>query len=379
MSTELTGSTFKEKWSFSCKNSSKSIFSFFYAGNEIFESEGSELGVIKETSGLVKAIRPHFSEKTAACSVDSETLLPFGSEPRIKRKCEQSANHFRVTTDISIPAKIAVDSISVDSLKIKGDWTQIDIYSRKSINCPEISKETLSSDHISSKGLILGNIPMAIVLRNADGLEIEIGAGYDLWRWDNSARFKATASFTLKKQKNFILFERKPFLWKEDHEISKYNFRFTWYFAWGFAESEKSSTKRKSEMLEINNNKLIPVNNSCSSLANVALPSEKLQCFASRQTQNLLKDFIRSTLSNNLKDREKNLTLRSIHPQICSNPSHMERAKEEGFLHWDYFYIMAFHEWANRFLSDSGKKFHIAVTPDSILSALPSARGLEIL
>ncbi|HBM15224.1 MAG TPA: hypothetical protein DD381_02595 [Lentisphaeria bacterium] len=393
MTTELKGTTCKKKWFLNYKKSSKNIFSFSYADQEIFESEGVELGIIRENSGLTKAVRPHFSVKTAGCSVDSEILIPFGSEPRIKRKCENIANHFRITTDISVPSKIAVDSISVDPLKIKGDWTEIDIYTLNHQTSTKINKETFPVENLTSKGLSFKLIPIAVVFRNNDGLELEIGAGYDLWRWNNSQKFDAESIFVIKKLKDSILFERKPFVWKSDHEISKYNFRFTWYFSWVKFENKtlesKQSPKRKVEILDLINNKLAPVNTKFSSLANVALSenfpeaacssSEPFPCFASRQTENLLKNYIRSTLSNNLKNREKNLTLRKIQPQICFKGSHLERAKSAHFAHWDYFYIMAFFEWANRFLSEADKNFHIAIDENSIMANLPSAYGLANL
>lgn len=392
MATELKGSTCKEKWLFEYKSSSKSIFAFSFAGREIFESEGTELGILKETQGICKAIRPHFSEKTNYCSVDSETVLPFGSEPRIRRKCEQAGNHFRITTDVSVFSKIAMKSLSVDSLKIKGDWKEIDIYIQKSFGSQEICKESLAIDKLSGKGISFSIVPIAVVFKDEAGIELEIGVGYDIWRWNNAERFNAKSAFSIRKQNDYIIFERKALIWESEYEASKFNFRYTWYFSWIKSDSKtadkKGSARRKTETLQIKNNKLIPENNEYTSLANISIGQSSwpetasvsglnVPCFASRQTENLFKDFIRSTLFNNIKDREKNLTLKDVEPHICFKASHLERASQSVFIHWDYFYIMAFWEWANKYLSGAEKNFHIAVKSDSIFAELPSAKGLE--
>lgn len=388
MATQLNGVTNKEKWFFEYKSTNKNVFSFSFAGRDIFESEGVELGFLKETQGITKSVRPHYSEKTKWSSVDSETVLPFGSEPRISRNCEQSSNHFRVTTDVSVLSKIALDSVSVDSLKIKGEWKEIDTYCQKSLESQEIVKETISVVDLSSKGIIFDYAPLAVVFRDENGIEVEVGTGYDLWRWNNSDRFTAKRLFSIKKEKGYFLLNRKPLVWKNEYEISKFSFRYTWYFSWRKSdiEDKESSSRRKAETLEIVNNKLVPANESFTSVANVSLlaiwpesacaSNKTAPCFASRQTENLLKRFVRSTLTNNIKDREKKLTLRDVDPQICFKASHLERAKLQSFTHWDYFYVMAFWEWANRYLSNSGRNFCITLKNDSILAKLPSASGL---
>ena len=390
MATEVNGSTNKEKWVFKYKTTSKNVLSFEFAGQDIFESEGVGLGILKETQGIAKAERNHYSEKTQWSSVDSETILPFGSEPKITRRCEQAANRFRITTDVSVFSKIALESVSIDSLKIKGEWKEIDIYYQKSLESQEIVKKTMLAESLNTKAIIFDYAPLVIVFRNERGIELEIGTGYDLWRWNNSGRFNAKNLFTIEKHKAHILLERKPLIWENEYEISKFNFRYTWYFSWRkpalAGKDKKSLPRKKAETLEIINNKLIPSNNSFSSLANVSLlanwpdsacVSDRTEpCFASRQTEKLLKDFVRSKLANNIKDREKKLTLRDINPQICFKANHLERPKQQIFTHWDYFYIMAFWEWANKYLADFEKTFCVTLKKDSVLAELPSAFGL---
>lgn len=391
MTTQLNGITNKEKWIFEYKHTAKNIFSFSFANKNIFESEGVELGFLKEAQGITKSVRPHYSEKTKWSSVDSKTILPFGSEPEIRRNCEQAGNHFRVTTDVSVFSKIALESICVDSLKIKGDWKEIDTYCQKDyLDSQEVVKATIVIENLSNKEIIFSYAPLAIVFRDESGIEIEIGTGYDLWRWNNSDRFHAQRLFSIKKEKGYILLERKPLIWNDEYEISKFNFRYTWYFAWRKFNPEekekKCSSRRKIETLKIINNRLVPANESFASMANVSLvadwpesscSSNKVDpCFASRQTENFLKHFVRSTLTNNIKDREKKLTLRDVDPKICFKASHLERAKQEKFTHWDYFYIIAFWEWANKYLATSGRNFCITLKDDSILAELPSASGL---
>ena len=69
---------------------------FSYDGKSLLESHGVELGKLKEANGIEKICRSHYSDKTGWNWVETETFHPFGSEPVIKRKWEQAANHMKV-------------------------------------------------------------------------------------------------------------------------------------------------------------------------------------------------------------------------------------------------------------------------------------------
>ena len=378
---------------------------FSCAGKTILESDGIELGMLKESNGIEKICRSHFSNKTGWSWVETKTHHPFGPEPVVKRKWEQAANHIKVVSDIIIRATTPMDHISIDSLKLPGEWNKVLIFSQLTPDSTEISIEEFDLTNFSGRQKKFDHIPLVLLFVAEDGTELEIGAGYDLWRWHEIiSRFEGKTEFALKGTDEGLVFDRKIFFSNEEYEMPRNNFRFSWYFAWGNVNDNKPSDSFNSyTLLAPSDKKLIlkeefnvlpgaesenkPVDttaNHAYCLDNSTWPSTAVvendkniyPCFCSRQTGNYLKSWLRS-ISNKIRDQKKDVYLCGIDVHVCSNASHMIRGKRKTLVHWDYIYLLGYWDWANKHLSETDTAFHILFRQDSLFANLPSVKGLS--
>lgn len=387
MNKNIAGFTNILKWEANFGQCLDNVMSFNYAGRRLFDCDGVEIGLLKEFHGIQKYLRVHTADKTSWYSVNSKVIQPFGSEPVIERRIEQSGNFMRVTTDVLIKSAMSLESLKIDTLNILGEWENITVYYQSSRESFDILAKEINFKSIDNKGILFETVPIAIVFTDKNDIQLEIGTGYDLWRWNNATRFCAKNRFIIKKEKDYIVFERIPILWKNEHEIQKFNFRFSWYFAWSKKSLAKKKTQKKPGILLLQDNKLTgyqfgicdykldfsnwPVTTKCSNSNN--------PCFTSRQTENLLKNFLRKTLPK-MSERDKFICLHEVSPHICSNSRHMERKNIlETFIHWDYWNMMAFWGWANNFFANDNKKFAFIPNNQSLLSCLPSFKGMSKL
>jgi hypothetical protein len=360
---------------------------FSLNGSALLKSEGIELGILKEANGVEKICRSHFSDKTGWSWVETETFHPFGSEPVIKRKWEQAGNHIRVVSDIIIRGSIPVDHVSIDSLKLPGKWKKGLIFSQLNPDSTEISIEEIDLSDFLGKEKKFTYMPLVMVLTAEDGTELEIGAGYDLWRWHEAgSRFGGEEEYLLKGTGDGLFFDRKISFHDDEFELGRDNFRFSWYFAWA-CESIVSVKYDLFNKLTPSGRKLISDNRveehvycldgpAWPLIASAEGNPEKHPCFCSRQTGNYLKSWLRS-LYHKIKDDEIDVYLCGIDTHICSNASHMVRGKRINLMHWDYIYLLSFWEWANKYMGSTDNCLYIIFKKNSPFADLPSVKGLS--
>jgi len=394
----------KEAWIAEFNTLGAGDMQFLYNGKTVLKSEGIELGLLKEIHGIEKICRSHLSHKTGWSWVETETSHPFGSEPLIKRKWEQAANHIKVVSDIIIRAVTPMDHISIDSLKIPGKWNKVLIYSQLDTESTDIRIEEFDLSDFLGKEKKFNFTPLVLLFVAEDGTQLEIGAGFDLWRWHEAeSRLNGKIEFALKGTDEGIVFDRNVFFSEEEYEVGRDNFRFSWYFAWGNVNDKASSIANNScsclvpsgkklvsekinktlatskEETELYNevNHAYYLDNSKWPISAVVEGNENMfPCFCSRQTGNLLKSWLRS-MYNQMKDQGSDIYLSEVDVHICSNSSHMIRGNRKKLIHWDYIYLLAFWEWANKYISESDAHFYITFSKDSSYLDLPSFKGLS--
>lgn len=362
--------------------------SFSVEEKTLLQTDGIELGVLREIHGFEKISRSHYSDKTGWSWVETETVHPFGSEPMIKRKWVQAGNHIRVTSDIVIRGPIPTKHISIDSLKILGNWSKVIIYSQFGPCSPEVKIEEIDVSDFLGKEKQFDFIPLVLVFVTEDGLELEVGSGYDLWRWhDFAGRFNGKSKFLLQGVDDGLIFERKVLLFDEESEMGRNNFRFNWYFAWGKSNETKSLNKPAFNTLSVKEKKLFSDkktteniylldNSNWSEAVLVEGVSGCYPCYSSRQLINYLKQWFRS-VSSKIQDETQGIVLCDVDPHICSNLVHLNGAKTNP-IHWDYSYILGFWEWANKCLGKRESKFYIIPDEKSLFANLPSFRGMGL-
>ncbi|HJO95636.1 MAG TPA: hypothetical protein QF753_19735 [Victivallales bacterium] len=378
----------KDHWEAEFDIAGTGDMAFSYNNRTLLKSRGTELGMLKELNGISEYTRTHTSEKTDWQWVDSKTIHPFGSEPVIKRKWEQASNHIKVVTDITLHSETPMKYMKIDTLEVPGKWSKILIIGQNSIDDLNISVKELDVASLEKNEYKFDCIPLVVLFKAEDGTMLEVGTGYDLWRWSHADRYEAECNYSLIFKSDGILFNRQPFVWNNDHAFPRINLRFTWYFAWG-CESENSTADVAKNILEIRNKKMTvnkitdtnsyKIDNSLwpkTAIAENNNSSIVTPCFSSRQTGNLLKKWLRS-LFPKVESTGENIILNNIDPGLCLNSSHMERGNNKNTLHCDYLYIMSLWEWANKYLGEFESNFLISIREDSLFKNLPSAKGLE--
>ena len=329
---------------------------------------GIKAGALDETMAMpLKAVRHDFMEEDGY-RVETAAVIPFGEEPAVRRKLEYFGNGIvKITTDMRMKSAMSGKEFVVDRLCLTGDFAEFAVIPLKE----DTQFTSLNWQPISTDDSTLVDKPEVcgiILMRTAEGFTIEIGTGFDLWRWNVSEKIPG-AHAGMKIMKTSAGIEIFRFVMQSDteFEIPKRDWRFNWYLAW-------SETNEKPE----ENNE--PVDFSFADLAvdnsGKVRNSQKvidMPCLHSKQVRNLLRKWLRSRLGS---DAGTLLRASGFLPHICDNPSHLERPKQGPLLHWDLQDIIDFWFWANRQLRKNDCSIALSADKDSIFNELPSFRAM---
>jgi hypothetical protein len=380
----MTNDSKKTGWSVQYDNAPGEL-TFNYNGDECLKSSGVELGILLEQYGFEEKNRLHQSDKNNTCWIETETKHPFGAEPVIRHKYEQASNHIRVTTDIQISHQVPMENMVIDNLLMPGEWKKIEILQFESKDSVKIIKKEYDVESFSE--LKFESIPLIILFTKSDDRQLEIGCGYDLWRWNIASRFDTEPEFTLTKEQDGIRFIRKVATWNEKYTMEKNNFRFSWYFAWGNSSDNCTAVEcQQPNKLIFQKNELKLTEDKNDSVFDFVIGSENIPdnikksnsdeiCFCSRYFVNSFKHWLRS-IYNEYKYEELEITLRGLKPGVCSKSNHIANRTKKERNHFDYLYLFGIWEWANQYLGDSSINFNIELDSSSIYGNLPSAKGM---
>ncbi len=373
--------TKKSEWSMEFNNSGPGTAVFLFKHKKIFEFEGLTLGILKESGGIEKKCRPHFSEKNSSHRIETTTFHPFGSEPVIDRKWEQFSNYFSITTDLQIKYDFPLKELNVDTLKILGKWQTLKIFFYKRENLSISVKNYNLAD--SKNKIEFTEIPLLLVFENENGFQLEIGTGFDLWRWNCSKKFNVSKNFEILIEDDFIYLTRSPLTSQDEFIIQKNNLRFNWYFSWKnnheIIKNESIPVKTK---LIYDGKSLTTETKNNSSLVFELIHDNKNSSanelyYCSKQFFNVFKTWLRSFVNKLESQNDFTIIFILKEPHVCKNGSHVGRSGQETkFIHWDYDYIFKLSEWANRFLSSTNTTFTVTFE-SGIFNSIPSASALE--
>lgn len=337
-----------------------------------------KMGGFSEADGHVRKFRTHCTVDGLSCSADSETVVPFGVEPRIRRDLEFAGNHGAVITDIDMKGGMAVKDISVDNVIIEGKVRRVGIIETPELGgtVPEIrwTEATGESEFYSSPEPFL-----VCLIELEDGFIWEIGTGDDLWRWNLGPKYNAGSSFRVAKDKYGIRIERQVYIKTGEDTIEpQRRLRFKWYFAWTEHLPEFTGKKQTAAAFgalpESEGELWFDATNDFPESASVMLDAESVMacpCFESNVFRRRFNDWMRSATSR-YTDRE--LVLTNVEPHICMSASHMERPKKITMRHWDIMSLLDQWLWANRQLRKNGAS--IRFTGAGKIAELPSVRGM---
>lgn len=320
-----------------------------------------KIGEFSENSSLPQKTVMHEFMDIVGYSAETKSVIPFGPEPKIKRNFEYLPHIIKVTTDVHVPRTIAASNFEIDSLQIQGDWKKyalIDVEKpEKKIKWTNLTQDILyeSEQHFH-----------ILLLEAADGTRLEVGAGFDLFRWHlarknriqkneegeaQSDYVKPKGKFTITSSKDALSIRRQVMSADQEFEICSQNWRFNWYLAWG--------KKKKSE----DNIEHPPAPRLWETS-----PTSNKQCMHAKTTRNQFRKALRGMIN---KVSNETIII-NVAPQFCTNSSHVAKPGQKDCEHWDLSDIIDYWFWANKQLLPRDSRLIIRAPKDSIFKECPS-------
>lgn len=368
---ENTKTVKTKNWSAELCSSDGTPFKFDYKGRDVLNIRPVSTGVISEAGGIVKKSRLHERVDNLSCTLEYENVIPFGTEPVIRRSFELAANHIKVTFDFELKRPLALERIEVDPLFLPGKWKRFAVISAitPGQGIPKIEWQDIAD---GAQTLYKSSTPCLICLfEDCDGRIIEIGAGDDLWRWNAAGSIQnAHGEFEITATDAGITLTRIPLVFNELTECGKRNWRFKWYFAWGSAEDKTPPLSRKAVKLSALDGDPVPDSSLIAIDETRYLP--ETFCFQAPAAERRLKKIIRSATGK----ESSAFLLSDIEPHVCCSAAHLDRGNKKVLLHWDMMSILDFHLWANQLLAQSGSSLTIRADKTNPAMRLPSISGL---
>jgi hypothetical protein len=365
----------------------------------------SSISGIEDTQCITRKVKEY--HKAGQSVVESEGYLPFGGESEFKQTSRYHKNILRITQDINLRQGTKVNRhFSVGSLKLKGKYEAFTVIPPAQHQCDGSEPYTREVPTWKGKEVMIGHWhrpPLAIIFHRKDGIDIEIGTGFDIWRWeDNLGYHPESGSYKIQLKENGLEFTREPLACCEEFLPEQRNYRFTWHIAWNNDKKKLSIPQHKKVYIPFKNagqevdferlNRILTETKEektylyfnihrglswpdhaltvpSSPAYCCGLVSEEL-CWQSPLISRRLKKICRR-LSE--MDGFEGLILEGIQPGICYHPSHVERKNVMGLVHWDINPIFDFLSWLDNHCKD---KFKIYLDPnDEDRLPLPSLEG----
>ncbi len=318
-------------------------------------------GEYPETMALKGKRRPHRSEDGQEVRLDTESEIPFGETPGIRREFLFREGTLGVRTDFVLRHSFAMKSIVAGGLKIEN------LLHLKITEQPEKSIRLTASKTIDFAALPEGSVlfdgpkcPLRIVFTGTDKKQTAFELGSSVWRWDLPQRLPGRARFLLRKEGSALLFHWTLFEFRagspEEEPPHGRNLRFVWGLRGETGKTEPDDTKFR-EVIDLESM-------NWPDAARVLGPDGKrrnVPCFASPKTLEILKREIRTRLAD-AGEGDVYLLL-TPDDTFCCSAVHENRGKREVLAHWDHDVREEFAVWANRQLSRSGARLVMRVRP----------------
>jgi hypothetical protein len=375
-------------------------------GKKAVEGIFSSISDLKDDQCMTRRIKGY--NKSGQSTVESEGYLPFGGEAEFRQTARYHKNLLRFTQDINFRKGTTVDRhFSVGSMKLPGLFNRFTIV-------PPAQHQTEGGDvHVreipkwQGKDIMVGHWhrpPLSLIFHRKDGIDLEIGTGFDLWRWEqNLGYYPESGSYKVMLTEEGLELIREPLACCEEYEPEQRNYRFTWYFAW--------QDRKKKNKLPDHDTHYVPFKNAGKEVdferlkrelterekgdkptylnlniirglawsdKEASVPSSQAYCcglaadeicweagFVVRRLKKIMR---------RLSEIEgiEGIVLEGVDPSICYNPSHVDRKNVMGMVHWDIGSVFDFFSWLENHVKG---RFPIFLQPNEESLDLPSING----
>lgn len=323
-------------------------------GTEILRDCFCSVGGLADRAALIDSIRDNRNSNSDVVIVNG--TLPFGNEIEFLHTYRYGDGFARIITDLTFRRGSTADpSVDIGSLSLPGPWKRY----RTVID--DSGKLTLSDWRVI-EDVSWNQPPLAVILEHQSGVQLEIGTGNDLWRWQKGLLTPQTNTgcYTLKTSGDDLEFSRSVTICSEDSVPKPRVYRFSWYLAW---QSLATTTDLPTETVEpvfsddgsldaaATDARLAPGIHLALDLAAIDWPpplchardghQTSRPCIASSAVMTRLRRIIRQLAG--LKQQDFTLVFRNLQPGLCDVGRHTDQRQPAA--HWDMSDLLAFSLW----------------------------------
>ena len=206
-------------------------------------------GSFDESLGLAEKLCRHLANGALSASAESENVIPFGCEYRVKRQWKFSGNIGELTDDIAADNGGIINDLALEPVTFYGAASEVSVL-LDGENSPRVS----AADGVIYDGETL---PVAVKVLFKDGHAAEFYCGDDFWRHRcASALPGGKARHTITAGEDRVVWERKVLTLPEDVEAEKRPWRFKTLFA---VSGENTAAGTQNADLQLNGCAASPV------------------------------------------------------------------------------------------------------------------------
>ena len=197
---------------------------FFSGGKKVLSVGRIKTGKFDEALGLAEKLRRHIAVDNLSASMDSENVIPFGCEYRVKRHWKYAGNIAELTDDINADNGGIINDLSLEKIEFIGNAEKVTILFADELLPREFPAEAVIYD---------GNtLPLMVRVTFADGSAAEVYSGDDFWRHQCADNYAGTtARHRIEVSGNSIIWERHILNIPDETPAEKRAWRFKTIFA----------------------------------------------------------------------------------------------------------------------------------------------------
>ena len=286
-----------------------------------------EFAGFSEVSALPEIFRLHHSEDGLSLSLETRSIIPFGSEFQVERDVVITNGCASMTTSVAACNRGEVGNITLETIEFPGPWAKISyrIWGEEKMHCCKYRE--------NAEFYAGSELPWYIQVEYRGGVKAEFITGSDIWRHRAAAKMEGvTSAFRIADNNGTLVLERAVLIYDKETVVEKRPWQFESLFAWS-----------------------VPCNGEVSEAAPLPIPG----CLASRKTQRSLRQSIRKA--------ESSLQLTEYTPQLCTESRHLDRSGKKELEHIDLQDLFQLYCWGNRQLSRKGMSLTVAPSSNELL------------
>ncbi len=298
-------------WQINSFPAGKTVLELVNASRTLMRINRGTFAGFSEVSALPEIFRLHRAEDSLSASIESRSIIPFGSEFKVERDILITDGAASMVTSVAACNRGEVGNITLETLEFPGPWAKV--------NYLLYGENKLHSCKFRENGeFYCGNeLPWFIQVEYRDGSKAEFMTGSDVWRHRAASRMEGVdSSFRIADTDGTLTFERNILIYSEETPVEKRPWQFETLFSWS-----------------------TPLDTAPADGTAFAVPG----CLAARNVQRSLRHAVRST--------ETDLTLTGYKAAFCNEAAHIDRPGKKLLEHIDIQELFQFYCWANRQLN----------------------------